>query len=38
LTVYAIDPENGRLAARHRQATGLDPICVELASVPGDSE
>ena len=37
LTVSAIDPEDGHLAASHRQATGQDPICVELASVPGDS-
>jgi len=32
LTVYAIDPATGRLGARHRHATGLDPICVEFGA------
>jgi len=35
LTVYALDPATGRLAARQRYATGRDPICVEIASLPG---
>lgn len=34
LTVYAIDPDKGRLRACLRQETGLDPICVEIVSLP----
>jgi 6-phosphogluconolactonase len=34
LTVYALDPTTGRLAARQRCATGGDPICVEIAALP----
>jgi len=34
LTVYAIDPDSGRLRAVHSEATGLDPICVEILVLP----
>ena len=36
LTVYALDPASGRLSSRQSYATGLDPICVEILSLPGD--
>ncbi len=36
LTVYALDPTNGRLSARQRHATGLDPICIEIVALPGN--
>ncbi|WP_319242385.1 beta-propeller fold lactonase family protein [uncultured Propionivibrio sp.] len=32
LTVYAIDPVSGRLAAKGRQRTGKEPICVEIVA------
>ena len=32
LTVYEVDRLTGRLEARHRQATGDDPICVEIVA------
>ena len=35
LTVYAINPDNGRLSAVQSHATGSDPICVEIAVLPG---
>ena len=35
ISVYALDPSTGRLAARQRYATGRDPICVEIADLPG---
>ena len=35
LTVYALDPETGRLSARQRHATGANPICVEISVLPG---
>jgi 6-phosphogluconolactonase len=34
LTVYALDPDSGRLSAGQRQATGADPICVEIVAWP----
>ncbi|MBS1229116.1 MAG: hypothetical protein H6R17_2393 [Proteobacteria bacterium] len=34
LTVYAIDPASGRLSAVHSHATGNDPICVEIVTLP----
>ncbi|MDR3411662.1 MAG: beta-propeller fold lactonase family protein [Formivibrio sp.] len=34
LTVYAIDPDTGRLTSAHTHSTGLDPICVEIVSLP----
>ena len=33
LTVYEVDRHSGQLQARHRQATGEDPICVEIVSL-----
>ena len=33
LTVYAVDPDSGRLTASQRCATGERPICVEIAEV-----
>lgn len=33
LTVYEVDRHSGALQARHRQATGEDPICVEIVSL-----
>lgn len=35
LSVYALDPATGRLTDRQRYATGSDPICVEIAALPG---
>ncbi len=35
ITVYALDPATGRLVAKQRYAAGRDPICVEIASLPG---
>ena len=35
LTVYAIDPFSGRLSVRASHATGSDPICVEIVTLPG---
>lgn len=35
LTVYALDPATGRLRAAQHQATGADPICVEIVALPG---
>ena len=35
LTVYAIDPANGRLSVIYSHPTGLDPICVEIVTLPG---
>ena len=35
LTVYAIDPLSGRLSAAASHATGSDPICVEIVTLPG---
>ena len=32
LTVYEVDRHSGRVDARYRQATGDDPICVEIVS------
>lgn len=37
LTVYALDPLTGCPTARHRHATGKDPICVEIVALPGDT-
>lgn len=34
LTIYAIDPETGCPHQRFRQATGEDPICVEIVALP----
>lgn len=33
LTVYEVDRQSGGLQARHRHATGDDPICVEIVSL-----
>ena len=33
LTVYALDPLTGCPTARHRHATGKDPICVEIVAL-----
>ena len=33
LTVYAVDPDSGRLMASQRCVTGERPICVEIAEV-----
>ena len=38
LTVYAIDQATGRLTPGHRQATGQDPICVEIAELSGSPD
>lgn len=35
LIVYAIDPDSGRLTAVQSHATGSDPICIEIAVLPG---
>lgn len=36
LTAYALDPATGRLSTGQRQATGADPICVEIMALPRD--
>lgn len=35
LTVYTIAADSGRLSPVQRQATGLDPICIEIMALPG---
>lgn len=34
VTLYERDGATGRLTTRHRQATGKDPICVEILTLP----
>lgn len=38
VSVYAIDTSNGRLAPTQRHSTGLDPICVEVLTLPPAQE
>ena len=34
LTVHALNPETGELSVHGRHATGQNPICVEILSLP----